>query len=156
MKYDDLNLKRIREVPIFDVCSKLGISLYGMGKITKRATCWYHDDKHPSMHVNKKKNIYKCFVCGKGGDVIRLVQDYENLSFVEACDWLVREFRLMFPKMRDPSAAQDKLLRWIKMDPRLHKRLLRLANSKDDNNYSKEQIKLMIDKWGEPGDYDDY
>ena len=63
---------------------------------------------------------------------------------------------LMFPDMRDPSAAQDKLLRWIKKDPRFHKRLLRLANTKDDNNYSKEQIQLIIDKFGEPGEYDDY
>lgn len=95
MKYDDLNLKRIREIPIFDVCSKLGITLYGVGKITKRAKCWYHDDKHPSMRVNKKKNIYKCFVCGKGGDVIKLVQDYENKTFPEACDWLVNEFHIV-------------------------------------------------------------
>ena len=92
MKYDDITIQKLRELSIFDVCSKLGITLYGMGKLTKRAKCWYHDDQHPSMHVNKNKNIYKCFVCGKGGDVIRLVQDYENLSFVEACDWLVHEF----------------------------------------------------------------
>ena len=92
MKFDDLTIQKLRDLPIFDVCSKLGISLYGMGELTKRAKCWYHDDTHPSMHVNKKKNIYKCFVCGKGGDVIRLVQDYNNLTFPEACDWLVREF----------------------------------------------------------------
>ena len=63
---------------------------------------------------------------------------------------------LMFPDMKDPSAAQDKLLRWIKKDPRFHKRILRLANSKDDNEYSKEQILLIIKKFGEPGEYDDY
>ena len=63
---------------------------------------------------------------------------------------------LMFPKMKDPSSAQDKLLRWIKKNPRFHKRLLRLANTKDDNNYSKEQIQRIIDKFGEPGEYDDY
>ena len=95
MKYDELNLQKIREVPIFDVCSMLGITLYGMGKLTKRAKCWYHDDKHPSMHVNKKKNIYKCFVCGKGGDVIRLVQDHDNKTFLETCDWLVNEFHVV-------------------------------------------------------------
>ena len=95
MKYDDLNLKKIREVPIFDVCSKLGITLYGMGKLTKRTKCWYHDDKHPSMHVNKVRNIYKCFVCGKGGDVIKLVMDNDNKSFVEACDWLVEQFHIV-------------------------------------------------------------
>lgn len=109
MKYDELNLQKIREVPIFDVCSKLGISLYGMGKITKRATCWYHDDKHPSMHVNKKKNIYKCFVCGKGGDVIKLVQDYENKSFVEACDWLVNEFNVVLISNTDLSDKTDNM-----------------------------------------------
>ena len=92
MMYDDLTIQKLRELPIFDVCQKLGISLYGMGQLTRRAKCWYHDDKHPSMHVNKKRNIYKCFVCGKGGDVIRLVQDNENLSFPKACEWLVRDF----------------------------------------------------------------
>ena len=95
MKYDDLNLKKIREVPIFDVCSKLGITLYGTGKLTKRTKCWYHDDKHPSMHVNKVRNIYKCFVCGKGGDVIKLVMDNDNKTFVEACDWLVEQFHIV-------------------------------------------------------------
>ncbi|MCR4603540.1 MAG: DUF4248 domain-containing protein [Prevotella sp.] len=43
---------------------------------------------------------------------------------------------MMLPVMRDPSAAQDKLLRWIKKDPRFHRRLLRLSTTKDDNNYS--------------------
>lgn len=92
MKYDSLTIQKLRELPVFDVCGKLGITLYGMGQLTKRAKCWYHDDQHPSMHVNKQKNIFKCFVCGKGGDVIRLVRDYNNLSFVEACDWLAKEF----------------------------------------------------------------
>lgn len=63
---------------------------------------------------------------------------------------------MMFPDMRDPSAAQDKLLRWIKKNPRFHKKILRLATTKDDNNYIKEQIQLMVDKWGEPGEYDDF
>ena len=92
MKYNELDLQKIREVPIFDVCSKLGITLKGKGKITKRTLCWHHNDKHPSMRINKEKNIYKCFVCGEGGDVIKLVQEHENLDFLEACDWLVKEF----------------------------------------------------------------
>jgi hypothetical protein len=63
---------------------------------------------------------------------------------------------LMFPKARDPRAAQDKLLRWIKKDPRFYKRLMALAVSKDDNIYSKKQIQLLVDRFGEPGEYDDY
>jgi len=92
MKYSDLTIQTLRTLPIFDVCTKLGITLYGLGKLTRRAKCWYHNDTHPSMHINKQKNIYKCFVCGKGGDVIRLVQDYENLTFNDACAWLIKEF----------------------------------------------------------------
>jgi len=92
MKYSDLTIQKLRTLPIFDVCTKLGITLYGLGKLTRRAKCWYHDDTHPSMHINKQRNIYKCFVCGKGGDVIRLVQDYENLTFNDACAWLIKEF----------------------------------------------------------------
>jgi len=107
MKYDEINLRKIREIPIFDVCSKLGISLYGTGKLTRRAKCWYHDDKHPSMHVNKVKNIYKCFVCGKGGDVIKLVQDYENKTFPEACDWLVNEFDVILIEDKQPTAGNS-------------------------------------------------
>ena len=63
---------------------------------------------------------------------------------------------MMFPKMRNPEAAQNKLLRWIKKDPRFHKRILRLASTKDDNEYSKEQIRLLVEKYGAPGEYDDY
>ena len=92
MKYSDLTIQKLRTLPIFDVCTKLGITLYGLGKLTRRAKCWYHDDNHPSMHINKQRNIYKCFVCGKGGDVIRLVQDYEDLTFNDACAWLIKEF----------------------------------------------------------------
>ena len=31
--------------------------------------CPFHDDKNPSMYVNPQKQIFKCFVCGEGGDV---------------------------------------------------------------------------------------
>jgi len=117
MKYDELNLQKLRALPIFEVCSKLGITLYGMGKLTRRATCWYHADKHPSMHVNKKKNIYKCFVCGKGGDVIRLVQDYENKTFIEACDWLVNEFHVVLVE-NCPTRSQISDISFISAGPK--------------------------------------
>ena len=31
-----------------------------------------------------------------------------------------------------------------------------LATTKDDNVYTKQQVKLMVEKWGEPGEYDGY
>ena len=46
--------------------------------------CPFHDDHSPSMSVSKEKQIYTCFSCGATGNVIKFVQDYENISFLEA------------------------------------------------------------------------
>ena len=64
--------------------------------------------------------------------------------------------QMMFPDIEDPRLAQDKLLRWIKKDPKFHRELLSLGNGKNDNEYTARQIRLMVDKWGEPGEYDGY
>ena len=63
---------------------------------------------------------------------------------------------MMFPNITDPRVAQNKLLRWMKLDPEFHKKIKALASSVGNNDYSPEQIRLMIDKWGAPGEYDDY
>ena len=46
--------------------------------------CPFHDDHSPSMSVSKERQLYKCFVCNKGGNVFNFVKDYENISFIEA------------------------------------------------------------------------
>ena len=46
--------------------------------------CPFHDDHSPSMSVSKEKQIYTCFSCGATGNVFKFVQDYENISFLEA------------------------------------------------------------------------
>src|SRR5690554_4378072 len=46
--------------------------------------CPFHEDKTASLQVHLEKNFYKCHACGKTGDVIQFVQDYEKLSKHEA------------------------------------------------------------------------
>ncbi len=46
--------------------------------------CPFHDDHSPSMSVSKERQLFKCFVCNKGGNVFTFVKDYENISFPEA------------------------------------------------------------------------
>ena len=48
------------------------------------AKCPFHDDTNPSMHVSPDKQIFKCFVCGTGGDAITFVMRYCHLTFKEA------------------------------------------------------------------------
>jgi len=40
--------------------------------------CFYHEDKTASLQVNVEKNFYKCHACGKTGDVIQFIEDYET------------------------------------------------------------------------------
>lgn len=46
--------------------------------------CPFHDDHNPSMSVSEEKGIFTCFVCHKTGNVFNFVQDFENISFIEA------------------------------------------------------------------------
>lgn len=48
------------------------------------ALCPFHDDHNPSMSISEDKQIYKCFVCGAGGNVFTFVSNYEKISFLEA------------------------------------------------------------------------
>jgi len=49
-----------------------------------KARCPFHEEKTASFVVSPKKQIYKCFGCGKGGNVITYVQEFEKISFPEA------------------------------------------------------------------------
>jgi len=50
--------------------------------------CPFHDDHKPSLMVNPKKQMFKCFACGMGGDVFKFIQMRENLTFPEAAQKL--------------------------------------------------------------------
>ena len=69
-------LDNIRATPIEDVAKRLGIEV-GRNK----ALCPFHDDRHPSLHFDVRRNRFKCFSCGESGDVIDLVMRYMNISF---------------------------------------------------------------------------
>ena len=49
-----------------------------------KCVCPFHDDHSPSMSISTSKQIYKCFSCGAAGNVFTFVENYENVSFIEA------------------------------------------------------------------------
>ena len=49
-----------------------------------KGLCPFHGEKTPSFYINTSKQIYKCFGCGEGGDVINFVMRIENLDFMDA------------------------------------------------------------------------
>jgi len=56
--------------------------------------CPFHDERSPSFSVNADLNVYHCFGCGKGGDVVTFVRETEGLDFVGAIEWLAERFRV--------------------------------------------------------------
>ena len=49
-----------------------------------KGLCPFHGEKTPSFYINTSKQIYKCFGCGEGGDVINFIMRIENLDFMDA------------------------------------------------------------------------
>ena len=62
------------------------------------APCPFHNEKTPSFGVNTQLRIYKCFGCGKGGNVIQFVMEIEGLTFWEACKQLAERHGIPLPK----------------------------------------------------------
>ena len=56
------------------------------------ACCPFHHEKSPSFSVAPAKGLYKCFGCGKAGDVVRFVMDIESVSYPEAIKWLAKKY----------------------------------------------------------------
>lgn len=49
-----------------------------------KSCCPFHNENTPSFVVSENKQIYKCFGCGRSGDVIKFIQDIENVDFIDA------------------------------------------------------------------------
>lgn len=63
--------------------------------------CPFHNDHSPSMYVTPQLGIYKCFVCGASGDVIKFVMESEKSTFIEALEMLAKEIGLELPSTGD-------------------------------------------------------
>lgn len=60
--------------------------------------CPFHSEKTPSFSVSRNKQMYHCFGCGVGGNVITFVMEYENYSFVEALKMLAERVGVALPE----------------------------------------------------------
>ena len=77
---DEKDINEIRNrADIVSVISRY-IPVQKSGK-SFRAVCPFHNDHDPSLNISPEKQIYKCFVCGEGGNVFTFVQNYEKISF---------------------------------------------------------------------------
>ena len=97
MYYPEEVIEEIRmKNDIVDVVSgyvklqKKGSSYFGL--------CPFHNEKSPSFSVSPGKQIYYCFGCGAGGNVISFVMQYENYTFQEAVKFLAQKAGIQLPE----------------------------------------------------------
>lgn len=83
-------LQKLRDLPIEGVVQRLGLEVH-----RHRTTCMFHADKHPSMYVDVKRNVCKCYSCGARAGTIDLVMKVLGKGFCEACEWLTDAFGIM-------------------------------------------------------------
>lgn len=85
-------VKQLNNLPIEEVAERLGITIN-----RHSALCFMHDDHTPSLKFSVGKNLFHCFVCGKGGGPIKLVQEFKAWKFQDACVWLAGQFNIWRP-----------------------------------------------------------
>lgn len=109
--YSDELIEEIRSAnDIVDVVSNY-VSLKRKGN-NYFGLCPFHREKTPSFSVAAEKQIFHCFGCGKGGNVIKFVMGVENINFKEAIELLAERAKIDLPSndIADLSMSQDELM----------------------------------------------
>lgn len=108
--YEEDEIQKIRDGnDIVDLISEY-VNLKRTGQNYK-GLCPFHNEKTPSFVVSPDKQIYHCFGCGAGGDVISFVVNYKNMDFKEALEELASRANIVIDKKSyRPKDIDDKNL----------------------------------------------
>ena len=106
MRYSDELIEEIRSRnDVVDVISgyvklqRKGSSYFGL--------CPFHNEKSPSFSVSPGKQMYYCFGCGAGGNVLTFVMEYENFTFMEALKMLADRAGIKLPELEFSKEAKE-------------------------------------------------
>ena len=100
---EDIINEVFAENDIVDVVSQY-VHLKRAGK-DYSGLCPFHGEKSPSFHVNREKQLFHCFGCGAGGNLVQFVMKIEGLDFVEALKLLADRAGIILPE--DNGVADD-------------------------------------------------
>ena len=107
MRFDDNKIEEIKSrVDIVELASeyltlkKAGRNFFGL--------CPFHQEKTPSFTVNREKQIFYCFGCGEGGNVITFLMKIADKTFPEAIKDLAEKTGVVLPPMSSGKEGRQK------------------------------------------------
>ena len=113
--------------------------------------CPFHNEKSPSFSVSPSKQMYYCFGCGAGGNVISFVMEYENYTFVEAVKMLADRAGIALPEMeyskeaKAQASLKNTLLEINRLAANFFYYQLKQPSGKIGYDYLKEKRRLSDD-----------
>ena len=144
MFYSEEIIEEVRQRnPIVDVIgsyvhlTKKGGNYFGL--------CPFHNEKSPSFSVSASKQMYHCFGCGKGGNVLTFIMEYENYSFPEAMEMLAKRAGIDLPQqeytpqMKAEADQRTMLLKMHKDAAIFYVSMLRSPQGKPGLDYLKKR-----------------
>lgn len=138
--YSDELIEEVRSAnDIVDVISGY-VHLQKKGS-THFGLCPFHNEKTPSFSVSQNKQMYYCFGCGAGGNVITFLMQYENDTFQEAMEELAQRAGIELPKqelsqsVRQEADKRTKLLEINKAAAKYFYAQLRMEQGKRGMEY---------------------
>jgi len=81
-----------------------------------KANCPFHNEKSPSFVVNPDKQIFRCFGCGVGGNVVNFVMKHDHMEFPEAIRLLAEKVNVVIPESANAHSHDHRRLSILKLN----------------------------------------
>ncbi len=94
------------------------------------ARCPIHNEKTPSFSINRESQVFHCFGCHAGGDVIKFIEEIEGVGFMEAVEQLAKRANLPMPSS---SMTDDDIIKAKKIKDRYYAVCLEAAKHYNAN-----------------------
>ncbi len=137
---DEKILEIRNSVNIVDIVSEY-LPLVQKGK-NYFGVCPFHDDHNPSMSVTQDKQMFKCFVCGVGGNVFTFLMEYEHISFLEAVKKIADKVNIQLdigPITKKSVSLLSKYYEMYDLSMKYYQNNLKTASGKDALKYLQDR-----------------
>ncbi len=105
MAISEETIRQVREsTDIVEVISEY-VSLRKRGASNFFGLCPFHEEKTPSFSVSSDRQIYRCFGCGKGGNVFTFLMEMERISFIDAVRRLAEQAGIRLENDKQPTVS---------------------------------------------------